>query len=97
MLRNLGLQFWNQEDYASARVYYDRALAIQEKAAPQDDRLAMLLSELGELVARLDEMTSARAHYQRAMMVYSANVRLNTRNRRGAWSEWHRYTDLPTW
>jgi tetratricopeptide (TPR) repeat protein len=49
-------------------------LAIQEKAVPQDERLAMLLSELGELAARLDEMTSARAHYQRAITVYSANV-----------------------
>ena len=57
-------------DYAGARPYYERALAIREKAlGPDHPDTALSLNNLGGLLRALGDHAGARPYYERALAI----------------------------
>jgi tetratricopeptide (TPR) repeat protein len=63
------LQF--RGEYAEARPYYERALAIQEKALGSDHPdTARSLNNLGALLDSMGDLAGARPYYERALAIW---------------------------
>lgn len=73
VLNTMGAIAMAQNDNASARGYLERAVAIIETVAPNDNSLPVILANIAIACKRLDEEQLAADYYQRA---YDAAVRI---------------------
>jgi len=68
---SLGYHLWMIGDYAAARPYYERALAINEQVlGPEHPATAASLNNLGFLLKSLGDYAAARPYYERALAIY---------------------------
>ncbi|NIW93871.1 MAG: tetratricopeptide repeat protein [Phycisphaerae bacterium] len=62
-------------DLAEAKPYFERALAIDEKAlGPDHPNTAMDLNNLGYLLQAMDDLAAARPYLERALAILEAKL-----------------------
>ena len=70
-LNNLANLLYSQGDYAAARPYFERALAIREKVlGPEQPDTARSLNDLAVLLKAQGDTAAARPYLERALAIY---------------------------
>jgi Tfp pilus assembly protein PilF len=70
-LNNLGSLLHAQGGLTGARLYLERALAIQERVlGPEHPDTASNLNNLGSLLHAQGDLTGARSYYERALQIF---------------------------
>ncbi|MCP4427954.1 MAG: tetratricopeptide repeat protein, partial [Chloroflexi bacterium] len=70
-----GFYLYNFGDYAGARPYYERALAIREaQLGPGHPDTAVSLNNLGELLRAMGAYGEARPYYERALAIWEEQL-----------------------
>jgi uncharacterized caspase-like protein/Tfp pilus assembly protein PilF len=70
-LRQLGMVYRQEKKYDAAAKAFERAVAIQSKAAPDSAELALALNSLGELYLSQAEKTGAEKSFRKALDIRS--------------------------
>jgi tetratricopeptide (TPR) repeat protein len=71
----LGFHLHAVGQYAEARLYYERALAIRERVlGPEHPDTAQRLNNLGALLRAQGDLGGARPHYERALHIFMARL-----------------------
>lgn len=69
-LNDLGIVHYDRSDYAEARLYWERALAIKERAlGPDHPDVAITLNNLGSLLVEEGDFAAARPYLERSLAV----------------------------
>jgi tetratricopeptide (TPR) repeat protein len=69
-LNNLGNVAYSRGDLARAEQYYQQALAIFEKLAPNSLDVATTLNNLGNVARNRGDLARAEQYYQQALAIY---------------------------
>jgi CHAT domain-containing protein/Tfp pilus assembly protein PilF len=68
-LHNLGNVAWERGDLDGAQRYYQQALAIQERLAPNSLQVAATLNNLGAVALGRGDLDGAQRYYQQALAI----------------------------
>jgi tetratricopeptide (TPR) repeat protein len=78
-------------DLARAEQYYQQALAIEEKLAPNSLDVATTLHNLGNVAYARGDLARAEQYYQQALAIYKKNLpptRCRWQPRSTIWGMW---------
>ena len=73
--QSIGELWMAKMEYAKARPYFERALAIWEKVlGAEHPDAALSLNNLGGLLRRQGDLAAARSYYERALAIFEARL-----------------------
>lgn len=70
LLNEMGIYSRNRADYAQAKSFHQRALAIKEEAFGKNHpQVALYVNNLGSVLQDLGDLAGAKAHFERALAI----------------------------
>ena len=71
ILNQTGLYLRGRAEFAEAKVLFDRALTLAEKAyGPDHPNVAIRVNDLGRVLQDLGDLQGAKEHYERALTIF---------------------------